>query len=292
MTNKNVIEIIDRLMDPSAVRVAYNPSEVFTAIVHGYYYIKPGYDTNKFAKKINKVLMRGWKSYNKTHTETIDGVPFEEVLIGKVVTEALCIARSLFDKEYYTSQLAYMVEHEKYDDQLLERYMRCLNEDELLQVLDGIFTFKINYGSFISDDSVEDMSEEFKGKCITAVQESPYYVTDYDKHITYINNNDGAFLEYLSKESIIDTICRYIDTDRMILANMIKAFKYSDPHTAAEYTGIALCIAARYETDIFNPVITDVEKINFDNYDSEHSKLISSNRGGKLYGYCESSSAN
>lgn len=36
MTNKNIIEIIDRLMDTNAAKIAYNATEVFTAIAHGY----------------------------------------------------------------------------------------------------------------------------------------------------------------------------------------------------------------------------------------------------------------
>ena len=39
MTNKNVIEIIDRLIKcGSAGTYSATPSEIFTAIVHGYYY--------------------------------------------------------------------------------------------------------------------------------------------------------------------------------------------------------------------------------------------------------------
>ena len=53
MTNRDAINIINRLMDPNAERFAFNADEVFAAIVHGYYYIRPGKNTMKFVKKIN-----------------------------------------------------------------------------------------------------------------------------------------------------------------------------------------------------------------------------------------------
>ena len=58
MTNKNIIEIIDRLMDTNAAKIAYNDTEVFTAIAHGYNYIRPGKKMLKFIEKISKILIR------------------------------------------------------------------------------------------------------------------------------------------------------------------------------------------------------------------------------------------
>ena len=79
MTNKNVIEIIDRLMNPNAYKVAYNIHEVFTAIAHGYYYIRPGRDTTKFMKRINKVLNRARKLPDEKLSKSKDGIPYIEI---------------------------------------------------------------------------------------------------------------------------------------------------------------------------------------------------------------------
>ena len=57
MTNKNVIEIIDRLMDSEAEQLVYTASEVFTAIAHGYYFIRPGKNTAKFFEKIDGIFL-------------------------------------------------------------------------------------------------------------------------------------------------------------------------------------------------------------------------------------------
>ena len=98
MTNKNVIEIIDRLMNPNVEKVAYNANEVFVAIVHGYYYIRPGYNTVKFVKKINRILNDAWKGKSKKHVKTKEGIPYEVWFWGKVAADALEVARSMFDE--------------------------------------------------------------------------------------------------------------------------------------------------------------------------------------------------
>ena len=68
-------------------------------------------------------------------------------------------------------------------------------------------------------------------------------------------------LKYLTRETIIDIICRYANEYPVMLASMVKTFKYSDVRTAAELTGLAVYIEEAYDLDIFNPTITDVDKI-------------------------------
>lgn len=282
MTNKNVIEIINRLMDPNADKVAYNATEVFTAIVHGYYYIRPGQDTVNFIKRINKVLDKGRKVSLKTFNKMKDGLPFEVWLEGQMSSEALCIARSMFDEEYYASQVARMVMYEKYDESLLERYMCWLDDEELESVFKGLVTFKLEYDAFISDENFDLMTDELEEKSVAVVQESSCYAANYDVHMDCIQNTPDFCFMYLCKESIIDTICKYVDEDPMMLASMIKAFKYSNAPTAAEYTGLAMCLNYEFELNIFDPKITDMSKIRLEDYDYRHSKVIHSNKTGKF----------
>ena len=282
MTNKNVIEIIDRLMDPNAEKVAYNIHEVFTAIAHGYYYIRPGRNTVNFIKRIDKILNKSLKIEAKTHTTMKDGIPIEVWLEGQLAADALAVARSMFDEEYYTSQVARMVMHERYDKSLLERYMYWLDDEELKSVFEGLVTFKLNYDAFISDENFDLMTEELEEKCATIVQGSSCYAANYDMHMDCIYNTpDGCFM-YLCKESVIDTICKCVDKDPLMFASMIKTFKYSDAHTAAEYTGLAMRLGYEFELNIFDPKITDMSNIYLENYDYRCSKVIHRNKSGKV----------
>lgn len=282
MTNKNVIEIIDRVMDPNVDQVSFNANEVFCLIAHGYYYVRPGKDTDRFIKQINKILAQARKSRRNTHEQEIGGIPFEDWLIGKMSADAISIARTMFDKEYYDSQIAKMVMWEEYDESLLERYIHCLNDDELKSVFEGLVTFKLQYDAFISDENFELMETEIEEKCVDIVQSSYCYAANYDMHMDCIYNTPDGFFMYLCKESIIDTICRYVDEDPLMFACLIKAFKYSNPHTAAEYTGLAMCLDYEFELDIFDPPITDMSKRCLEDHDPKDSTVIYKNKGGNL----------
>ena len=257
MTNKNVIEIIDRLMNSTAGKVAYNSTEVFTAIAHGYYYIRPGKKMFKFIEKISKIIDKDCKQWYKTNDDT---TPDAEAW-GKTVADVLHVARSMFDAEYYASQVSRMVMYEKYDESLLERYLYWLDEAELKSVFEGLLSFKRDFDIFISDDNLDRMMEEFKECSLIVIEDDPWYMKDYEEHVDYIDNSWDFCFEYLTRETIINIICRYAKEDPVMLASMVKTFKYSDVRTAAELTGLAVYIEEAYDLDIFNPTITDVDKI-------------------------------
>lgn len=274
MTNETLMQTIDRLMGKKADKTIFTAGEAFAVIAHGYYYIRPGKKTFEFLERINKVLAEGWKDRPKMYVEMKDGVPFEELLLGRMAGKAISIARSMFDEEYYASQVAKMIKHEEYNAHLLERYMYWLNDEELQSVFEGILAFKRNYDVFVSDERFEDMMLELRDKSVTVIQESPCYAKNYDEHIEYVNNSlDFCFL-YLCRESIIDTICKHIDFDPVLLASMIKAFKYSNARVAAEYTGLSIWLMYGFEVDLFTPTVTDIEKLDFDNLDIKYSETV------------------
>lgn len=282
MINKDVIDIIDRLMNPTAEKVAYHATEVFTVIAHGYYYIRPGKDTARFLTKINEILNKAWRDLNKNHSETKHGVPYDVWFYGKMSAEAISVACSLFDQAYYESQCKNMVMYEKYDESLLERYMYWLDEKELRSVFEGILTFKGNYDAFISDENFDKMMEELQECSMVVIQNDPSYMKDYDKHVAYIDNNWDFPFEYITRETIITVVCKYID-DPVMLAHMIKAFKYTnDTFTAADYTNLALGLTNGFELEIFNPIITDPDKIHLEIGIEGDPQQIHRNKFGKV----------
>ena len=270
MTNKNVIEIIDRLMDTNAHKVVYNASEVFTAVAHGYYYIRPGKKMFKFIEKISKIIDKSCKQWFKTNDDAAEAW-------GKTVADVLHVARSMFDAEYYASQVARMVMYEKYDESLLERYLYWLDEEELKSVFEGLLSFKRDFDIFISDLNFDRMMGELKERSLVVIENNSWYMKDYDERVDYIDNNWDFCFEYLTRETIIDIICRYANEYPVMLASMVKTFKYSDVRTAAELTGLAVYIEEAYGLDIFNPTITDIDKI-----DVKRATAFYRNRSGNF----------
>ena len=262
MTNRDVIGIIDRLMDPEGDKFAATAGEVFITIAHGYYYVRPGKDTFKFLKKMNKIVKTHLKDRPKMYLESKDGLPFEAYLWGKMAGEALFIARSAFDKDYYAAQIFHMVMDEEYDDQLLERYLHWLDDEELKSVFEGLLNFKAKSDAFISDENFDRMMDELIERSLTVIKDSPWYMKNYEEHIANIDNNWDFSFSYLCRESIIDTIYRYVDEDPLMFACMIKAFKYADIPTAVNYTNLAMWFEYVYEVDIFDPGPVNSNRIN------------------------------
>ena len=212
MTNKNVIEIIDRLMDFDADKIIYNSTEVFTAIAHGYYYIRPGKKMSSFIDKIVKIIDKDCKAAAKQYGKANNTLSNAEIW-GRTVADVLLVARSMFDAEYYTSQVSRMVMHEEYDESLLKRYLYWLDEEELKSVFEGLLTFKRDFDIFISDLNFDMMMEELRDCSLRIIKYNPWYMKDYGKHVDYIDNNWDFCFEYLRRETIIDIICKYANED-------------------------------------------------------------------------------
>jgi hypothetical protein len=255
---------------------------VFTAVAHGYYYIRPGKKMNRFIDKIVKIIEKDCKAAAKQLSKTSNDDSSVAETWGKNVADVLHVARSMFDAEYYVSQVSRMVMHEKYDESLLERYLCRLDEAEVKSVFEGLLTFKRDFDIFISDTNFDSMMKKLKEEALFVIANTPKYMKDYNKHVDYINNNGDFPCKYLCKEIISNVIYSYVDQDPVMLASMIKTFKYSDVRTAAELTGLIVYIEEAYELGVFNPIITDVDKIHLEDYDSKHSKVIHSNKSGKF----------
>ena len=273
MTNKNVIDIIDRLMDQKTNKIAFNASEAFAVIAHGYYYIRPGKKMIRFIDKIVKIIDKDSKQWLNSNNETC----LDAETLGRTVADMLNIARSMFDAEYYASQVSRMVMYEKYDESLLERYLYWLDEEELKSVFEGLLSFKRDFDIFISDLNFDRMMDELKERSLVVIENNSWYMKDYDERVDYIDNNWDFCFEYLTRETIIDMICRYANEDPVMLASMVKTFKYSDVRTAAELTGLAVYIEEAYGLDIFNPTITDIDKI-----DVKRATAFYRNRSGNF----------
>lgn len=266
MTNKNVIEIIDRLMDSEAKQLVYTASEVFTAIAHGYYFIRPGKNTVKFLEKIDGILEKYWHDRDKMYVKTKRGVPYEEWLWGKMASEAFLVMKSMFNENTYAYQKARIEEdmNDVYSKELLELYLYRLDTDELKHVFDGILAFKESNDFFISDESYDHMMEEFKESCTIVAEAEADDEVDYNENIEFMNHHPKYFFYYLCRETIVDILYRHVDVDPILLAHMIKAYLYSETSTAAEYTGLAAKLMYGYDLDIFDPVITDVKAFDLD----------------------------
>ena len=283
MTNKNVFEIIERLMSPDADKIVFNSTEVFTAIVHGYYYIHSGKDTMKFLNKIDSILEANRKNAKNMHNKTKNGMPYEEWLCGKIVSEALAVMRTMFNERTlnYFKTLMKDTMDVAFTDELLEDYLYFLDVKELKTLLEGIIAFKESNNFFISDENYNLMMKEFEHRSIYVAEQEVDNEADFQEHVEYIKATPMAFFHYLCRETIIDIIYSHVDIDPILLAHMIKVYLDTEStNTAADYMGLAAKVMYVYDVDVFNPSITDVDKICLEDYAAKYSKVLYHNKAG------------
>jgi hypothetical protein len=192
MTNQNVFEIIDRLMTPSNKGLVFTPSEVFTAIANGFYYIHPGKDTAKFLEKIDRILQYGWKERRQMYRKSKNGIPYEERIWGKMASEALASMREMFNERTYRYYKEKIDDDRKlkYDKNLLENYLYYLSEKDLKEVFTGILSFKESNNFFISDDNYKLMMEEFKCCSTYVAEQESESKEDYTEHFKFISTTN------------------------------------------------------------------------------------------------------
>jgi hypothetical protein len=168
------------------------------------------------------------------------------------------------------------------NESLLEDNLYWLDEGELKLVLECLLAFKRDLDMFISDLNLNRMMDEFKECSLYVLEECYRHKENYDQCVKYIENNWDCCFEYLTRETIIYIICKYVDKDPVMLASMVKAFKYSDIRTASKLTCFAAHIKETYGFDIFNPIITNADKIHWEENSAKYSKAFLRNKIGSF----------
>ena len=269
MTNNTVFELINRIVNPEIEEVVYTAHEAFATILHGYYYIKPGNDTTKFFKKIYKIIESNYDKAPKMFCGTKNGMPYEQWLWGKMATEAIAVARSLFDKDYYESNCKTQSFVEKANNTSIKDHLSRFSTNDLMYMFGCIENSMANFDAIVSEENYNRMRYDLDVECRKLGAYIPDMYTECEEYRDFISHNRNYIFDYLDAECIVNILCRAMDTEGEVIEYMTKALGNTNGCDAADYTFIALLLACVYELEVFNPVITDVEKLKRDALDAQ-----------------------
>ena len=264
MTNKNIFEIIEKLISTEIDDLNYTPNEVFIAAAHGYYYVHSGKDTERFLNEINRVLEKAKEYTNTAQGEIENENTYKEILEKKMASEMLEVIRSRFNRATlnYSKEVMQQDMNNVFSNEYLEYRLYYLDHDELEDIFDKIFEFKHNVNPFITNESYGLMMNEFKECSLYVAENEAYDENDYDEDVDFINHTPRYFFHYLCRETIIDIIYRHIDTDPIILAYMVKAYTLSNINNITDYTAIVLRMTHEHGIDVFNMMNESSTKYN------------------------------
>jgi hypothetical protein len=250
MNNKTALETIRNLCIEKKDCLDDNPNEVYIAIAHGGYFVRPGENTQKFMRELAVALAEGIMDA----TGVLDcGAPYLECCAHlPVAKRALAVVRKFFDLEFFEIQSQLIANDTMDANKLLAEYLTKLDNDQLYTFQRHIDQISDDCDLFV-DAFTNDSMLVFSEICHNIDSTIPEFAKEPVSWIRFIEDNPMFEFDYLDKEDIAREINRMITKDRAMAANMARTLYYTrDISLAARYARLThnfenMCMAFPYE---------------------------------------------
>ena len=256
MKNSEIIYYIDRYCaQKKNFDSPLNTDLAFTMLAHGYLYIRPGEDTEKFVSDVLDALKvgacKGIEMYRRYY---FDSYSLDEWMRIYMAEEALNVAKKAFDETYFNTQASRLDPNEECNESLLDKYLKLMDKKQLLDFLHMCTHYSQDYLVFTNGNI--SVYWELHECCRKKDPSLPQEWYDY-KRGRCLNDDDPYYMaDYLSNEEIIYAIERAIVDNKSLAGHLARRFydtgniEYIDPyiHLISSYE-LATC------RDIYNPQI-------------------------------------
>ena len=256
MKNREIIQYIDRYcVNNEELDTTCNADLAFAILAHGYLYVRPGEATERFESNILDVLKVGMcAGVDKYREYYFDPHSLDEWIRVCMAKEALVVAREAFNETYFKRQISCLDPDEECDESLLDKYLKLMDKEHLLDFLHMCTYYSQEYLVF-SYGSVA-IYKELHERCWEMDPSLPNEWYDYKRGRSLDEDDPYYMADYLSKEEIIDAIERTIVNNKSLAGHLARMFYISgdiddmDPY-------ISLIFSYEYTTrgDIYKPYI-------------------------------------
>lgn len=229
MRNENVIEIIKELCVEKKTPMIYEMDKVYTAASHGYYFVRPGVNSDRFFNQVIKAFEKGISKASKKVKKEIHIRTVADSISDMVAKNVLKVIRNAFDEDYFKSQVSNMVNDELCDaESLLYSYLNIYNEEQTLNFLQVIHDCSYYYGLFTSSTEAS-IPVKLASKCHENDESVPTIETDSISNCyMYIARYPKFMFKYLTQSEIAKAICDNIVTEKTLAANIARLLYYVD----------------------------------------------------------------
>ena len=233
-----------------------NTDLVFSVVAHGYLYVRPGEDTEKFSMKIMNAIASAVDEGVKNYLG-VDGYawPFETWLRIALARATLIVAKEVFDADYFEEQCACLDPNEEEDGEfLLNKYLNLMNKEQLADFEGWINEWKTCYYVFTTVETWREVQNHFNEMCrkinpsIPSMDNGLVYLAYREKHPEF------DMYDYLSKEEVVKGISREIIFDRALAGHMARIFYNThDTSTIEIYVELVSHYRSVFNRDIYTP---------------------------------------
>lgn len=260
--NQDIIELIDRIVKSEEGPMIYSADEVLAAVFHGFYYIRPGKDSLQFFNNLFALMKKYSGKTKKMYVAKKRGIPYEAWLWEEISRQAMILAKDLFDADYYEEMRCRLDLYKEYDVTDFRAYVNSLDDGLVEYVFYLLTVFKSDFNALFSDENYRAMWDEIGNECAKVNLDMSDVYYHLDEYAPVIEEHKGLLFHYVGREKMIDIIFKYLDTDSVVLKYMERAVKSIPVEIAHSYTILALGMQELFDINVFDPIITDISKIN------------------------------
>ena len=251
MQNDTVIDIITNLCIKKEVPKFHEVDHVYTAMVHGYYFVKPGKDTDRFTDALMDALSKGVVAGTNDFRKAQGMYPIVIYTWDAVAKRVLKVIRKFFDREYFEAQSAALINDELNDEALLTQYLGMLDQDQLFYFHKGVEQFTMSY-DLLRDSDDSYLNVIFTDRCRELDSSIPSIHDNVRKWFDFVRENPRFMFNYLDDSEIANILDEFVTRDRVFAGNLARALYYTHDYERSmlysimAYTFERMCGANSY----------------------------------------------
>ena len=251
MNNKTVIDIITNLCIKKENPDLYEMDHVYTAMVHGYYFVKPGKATDRFTDALMSALAKGVVVGTNNFKRAQGLYPIETCTWVAVANRVLKVLRRFFDREYFQAQTAALYNDVLNDETLLTKYLGMFDQNLLFEFVKGVEHFSMLY-NLLQESDASCLKIVFTEKCHEIDSSIPSMQDDVRKWCEFVKGSPRFMFNCLEEAEIAKIIDEVVTHDRVFAGNLARALYHTRDYNASmlysimAYTFERMCGANPY----------------------------------------------
>lgn len=255
MTNKEIIEIINRVSDRKTRFDALLFQEPFIAALHNHYYIKSKKDRGKLLDKAMSIIVNYIGECEKENKECDCRNDEGEKFLTRLAAELVIMIRDVFDENFYNKQIAKISReeyNEHYDANLCKKLMLRCDKRSLMRIYRYMNILNGDSGCFFSAEDGGRMIIELYERCLERGAKIPDMNTDMKKHMAYMTQKPLCYFDYIGVATIANILCKYVSQNHDVLVYMIKKLESCDFDTTAAWCAFAFWLRYTGGIELFD----------------------------------------
>ncbi len=225
MLTPQTIDLIYQIHDLETYPTEFDWTAVSTAISLSPYYVRPGNDTEHFARALENTIMAGETLGAQIYATQQGESPLELCVAFTVGYLSILLIKNFIDINYFEAQVNKFKSENPPDKELLKDYLFKLSKEQLQDFFEIITNFNLN-DCFLSDAGAFDMIQELNNKCLAAdekikkVSDIEFYNDIFEQSARLFADYSGNFFELLPPETIAGIFFKHLDKNNYIVGHI------------------------------------------------------------------------